>query len=48
MALQKFPVAMRIVPMQVGDEQELGLGFAVNDVDILGDSFCSHCFGFRG
>jgi hypothetical protein len=48
MVLQKFAVAMRIVPMQVRDEQELGLGFAVNDVDILGDSFCSHCFGFKG
>jgi len=44
MILEEFSVAMRIVPMQVGDEQELGLGFAVYDVDILGDSFCSHCF----
>jgi hypothetical protein len=44
MILEEFSVAMRIIPMQVGDEQELGLGFAVNDVDILGDSFCSHCF----
>jgi hypothetical protein len=41
MILEEFSIAMRIIPMQIRYEQELGLGFAVYDVDILGDSFCS-------